>query len=859
MVLVLECRRLQTDRSTLEAGAALHGRIASCSQDIWSAIARALAAHTTAVAHTALAGLEGHAELEKFKSGPGEVPSADKELFNAAYDQYLRNICTIFERLSDYDPAELGACFQTPETAGVLIAGLFSANSSLYSGAVEVIKVASSQSGRREALAFILKSHLEVVLNCVSNTVAGIAARKVFAPNPRMLKTCGDIFDILCNSQDGIFRTRALTKAEAEAVQNLWQSQWRAMGTIFEKTEAWSSSVPRPHMKEFARDTMQFADKCFDKYSVLANAIDPRRLRDGDQSANQARSTTIGKELLEQASSTLEYMVKWLRLRDEYLAETLSRLVCKFLQRLGEIGLNIGAAALSYVENVSILGTVRTVLSPQQKAELSRALEEYHGVPEVIAAPITSKDRANSLKQSKLSSWTKPAEAGQFAGQQQSPIPAPTRIPETIDLTKGPSGTKTLSVVRTGSVPAKSSSFGKISDEIRSASPALDRFRAKALPGLAFSDAVPRTSQASALLAAQQKAFREKRERERREKVERDQEMLARSKKGLEKFGGNEAPQPLAAAASRSSDMMVSSESEDDGDDELDHDFFGPAKPAAESESYRLYRESKEQPRKAPLRGPVKKIKQLRNAKDMRARLAPDLTLLHRTILSWDFFHDGEFPPNSASANYSLISNTFRTPGEYQATFQPLLVLEAWQSFVKSREEANWKPFEIKVASRATVDNFIEVGTAMPMSVGKDLGLGEADIILLSKGESPAQDADKPHCLARIVKILRKKASMEVTYRVNTNNPLLSSLNINAILHAVKVNSITPLEREYGALLGLQYYDLCDEIIKAKPSPLMKYSDQQLQPISRNYNLNIAQSKAVRSAFDNDAFTLIQG
>lgn len=80
-----------------------------------------------------------------------------------------------------------------------------------------------------------------------------------------------------------------------------------------------------------------------------------------------------------------------------------------------------------------------------------------------------------------------------------------------------------------------------------------------------------------------------------------------------------------------------------------------------------------------------------------------------------------------------------------------------------------------------------------------------------------------------------------------------------ATIYGAKIQSLTPLEREYGALLGLQYYDLCDEIIKAKPSPLLKYTDKQLDPLISNYNVNKAQAKAIKSAIDNDAFTLIQG
>ena len=43
------------------------------------------------------------------------------------------------------------------------------------------------------------------------------------------------------------------------------------------------------------------------------------------------------------------------------------------------------------------------------------------------------------------------------------------------------------------------------------------------------------------------------------------------------------------------------------------------------------------------------------------------------------------------------------------------------------------------------------------------------------------------------------------------------------------------------------------------PSPLLNYTEKQLQPLIDIYTVNKAQAKAVRSAVDNDAFTLIQG
>jgi senataxin len=241
----------------------------------------------------------------------------------------------------------------------------------------------------------------------------------------------------------------------------------------------------------------------------------------------------------------------------------------------------------------------------------------------------------------------------------------------------------------------------------------------------------------------------------------------------------------------------------------------------------------------------------------MRARLAPDLSSLHRTILGWDYFHEGDFPPKSRPDIYSRVPGTFRTSNDYQSTFEPLLTLEAWQGFVKAREESQNRPYEIKITSRASVDAFQEVGSTMTHAENREVMVSEGDIVLLSVSRKPS--ANEPTCLARIFKVKRKQQHIEVSYRVIPANPLSSSLNPNCAVYGTKIQSITPLEREYGALKGLQYYDLCDEIIKAKPSPLLTYNDKQTEPLIENYNVNKAQAKAIKSAIDNDAFTLIQG
>lgn len=862
--LALDCQCFKIDHDALMTRLPLQEGNNGHSQTVWKAVAKALHPNRVSLAKNTLVGMIGQVGLEKFKTEGEGGQVKDKIKFNERYSELLQSITDIFGQLSNFNPEALAILFQKIDTASALLAGLIAADQSVYEAAIEVIKIVSGQSGRREALSYLLRSYFETTVSCITWTIRRIAHRQIFASNPRMLKTCGDVIEVLCNDQDGVLNGNSFTDREKFVIRGFWQYIWSALTVIFKTTEAWGTTHDSSLMKEFCRDTMQFAENLFNQYNSFANAIDPKISAVKVEEVTSHSTIDSGRQLLEQPTTTIDTMVKWLRLRDEYLAGTLEKLVCQILRRLREWGITVSDKTLAYIEDVAIRNAVKTVLSPQQKAELARALDEHldrlsPGAESISAQPATA------AKQSTLSAWTKSINGVQTS---QSLTTAPKKNVEVIDLESWRSKAKVpRQSIETASGKGDIHAREDQEDEILSASRSVEKFKAQQAEQNASratalaSRPIPKPKSAVAASAFDGKSFREKREKERQEKLARDRAQIALLKKRPD------GPM-LSAVSLKGKDhtpqipgMMVSSESEaDDDDDELDRELFGIDKPSKVSEGVEQYREAKLRAlRQAQQQGPVKKVKQVRNAKDMRARLAPDLSPLHRTILSWDFFHTGEFPPNSEKNDYSLVSNTFKTSNEYQATFQPLLILEAWQGFAKSREETNGKAFEIKIANRLTVDTFVEVSSSMSQANGRELGIGEADIILMSKAEAPMQDPKQPHCLARVSKITRKKNVVEVTYRVNTNNPLLSYLTPNSSVRGVKVNSITPLEREYGALLGLQYYDLCDEIIKAKPSPLLSYSEQQLAPITKTYRLNLAQSKAIRSAMDNDAFTLIQG
>ena len=873
--LALECKSLKTDQEALKQNKDLPDGYGSYSPAIWDAVVQHLDRGNITVARSVLVGINDLTGLEKFKVDADDTNIKEKSAFNVKFGRLTHLVSQILERINDFKPADLDKLFRHSDTATALVAALLSPDTNLYEAGVTLIKSISSEVARKEAIGHLLKIFLETTLNAFSWAIRRIAQNRTFASCPRMLKTSTDVLEILCDSQNGLLRTRTLSDlGEVNAVENFWEHQWEGIKVIYEMTEIWGKAKVAESgiLKEFCRDTMQFSWRLFDQYSVFQTAVGSGARIKLEEGFTEISDNAAGKELLKHPAQVTEAMVKWLRLRDPFLIEISVKLTTKVLDRLTELKMKLPKGPCDYLEQlVNNRSQARSKLQPQEKAELVRALEAnldrslvYLNSDREDSGTLSDGSREQTVAIKKigkaglidLSAWRSKAKLTDSAAETSDDEFKDTDLLDQ-DL---------LSVTRSAELMKEmQASTVQRSSQPQTSKKAQAREGKVTLPALHEQRNI-KSVKASLSSEAERVEFREKREKEREAKKKRDAETLALVKKkaGLSTSALGEGS-GLGGIGVRGKDhapkvqsMMVSSGSESESEDDLDRELFGDAPKAAKvPNDARFYKPS--QALQAQSRAPIKKTRQVRSAKDMRARLAPDLTSLHRTLLGWDFFHNGDFPPGSDRNDYSLVSNAFRTPLDYQQTFEPLLVLEAWQGFLKSKEEGNFKSFEVKIANRMNVDAFLEVSTSISIAEGKELGISETDIVLISKHQSPAAEAQQPHCLARVWKINRKKAAMEITYRANVGNGLVASMVPNATLYAVKLLSITPLEREYGALLGLKYFDLCDEIIKAKPSPLLEYSEKHLAPLVLNYDINIAQAKAVKSAVENDAFTLIQG
>lgn len=843
--LELECQSLKADFQKLSSGLSLQQESSTYTPEIWSVVVQDLHTDDTKLSEAAIRGTHALPGLERIINRRSKELSKESMQYNDVFDKVTSLLKQILERIADFAPEHLDHLYKTQETSMPLIAALFSADHGTTLAANDLVKNVSGQPGQKEALAHLLRAFPGTTLYSLSWSFRRIASMRTFGSIARLLKTGMDILDILTDTQTGFLRGSMLESRDIHAAKSYWQYQWLALKTVFRETERWHTlHHDKALMTEVCRDAMQYAEALFEQYDVFASTISGMKI-EGE--------LPVDKVLLENTSgspaSSLQAMCKWLRLRDEYLSATLVKLITKMLRRLSDHEIKVPVEATDYIEEVAVTNTVKTMLSAQQKAEVVRALEICYKRRIVPEEPAKKQKSLAAWTQQKLKKDVLDSSASASCEQSVDEFDdADVADKDLYELSKS----LEISKVRLAGLNKTEKSVGKIEKSVK---PELPKQIAK----------VPQKPVAPQKSKQEVSAFLETRRKETEARKARDREAAAQLRgrigigqqtkgqgSGLNGIGVKGKDHSTAAES-----IMVSSESDSDTEDDME--LYGTKVGVVKQTGTDLF-PGRLKGFARLQQGPVKKIKRLLHRNDMRARLAPDLSRLHQTILGWDFFQDSELPPNSGKGDYTLVSNTFSTVLDYQKTFEPLLILEGWQSFRSAREEGNFKAFEIKVSNRLSVDSSIELSTNMSIVEGKELGLGPADVLLLSKASQPHSASDQPHCMARVKEKNVKQGQMEIVLRINAaNNPLLATLAPGTSIWGVQLLSLTPLEREYGALKALEFYDLAEEVINAKPSPILNYSEKELQPLVENYNVNIAQAKAVRSALDNDAFTLIQG
>ncbi|KAK4937487.1 DEAD-box type RNA helicase, partial [Elasticomyces elasticus] len=407
----LECQTIKIDSKSIADG---KPRVQNCSYtpELWQITRRYMQAEWHEFSQSVLQGIVTPLTgLEAFVVTGEKVQfKKEKESFNDIFGKVEQALTTNVEKLAEFPSSHLDHLFASQHTNMALIALLFSGNDSIYNATIELIKNISDEPARKEALSHLLKAFPKETLYSICWVFKRIAGTMAFAPVPRLLKTGMDIMDLLCDTT-GILRGEAAAKSASSAIKSYWSYSWTMLQIIFRRMEKWSiEQHNKVLMTEVCRDTMQYAQQLFDHYYLFAKIVEQTK---PDLSADQVAKQLLSIEDKEGGSPprALDNMVRWLRLKDPYLAEMLVNLIIKILPKLKEYGTQLpdNALCLESIEHCSTVGSdgrpIRTILDENQKAQLVRALEQYTG------RQIASKQLAMRIKQQKLAFGTKSSSA----------------------------------------------------------------------------------------------------------------------------------------------------------------------------------------------------------------------------------------------------------------------------------------------------------------------------------------------------------------------------------------------------------------------------------------------------------------
>jgi senataxin len=155
-----------------------------------------------------------------------------------------------------------------------------------------------------------------------------------------------------------------------------------------------------------------------------------------------------------------------------------------------------------------------------------------------------------------------------------------------------------------------------------------------------------------------------------------------------------------------------------------------------------------------------------RNAQHrIKQRLRPDITDLHRYVLSWDPQHVGPTPPYHAQYTAALsklgpVPSTFSGAKQYEQIMLPLFLQELWSQSQQEKPSFD-APMVVEVAARQYDDGFVDIDVFSKQMYGSFVT--DSDVVILSQ---PGQDAIK--VMAKVQAFKKKQNVATIKLRVST-------------------------------------------------------------------------------------------
>lgn len=459
-----------------------------------------------------------------------------------------------------------------------------------------------------------------------------------------------DILDVLCSSPEGLLHNTTFLRSDdsngpAARLPLFWNLLTRSLSRIYNRCPIWAELIDTPDMIIWMRDALILARDVLKQWKVLETASNS--YAKAPPKPPSARTSPVGKRMVESLQEFLGELARWLRLTDEELLHQSFSLLQGLLDILKATDMKPSDAALKklmkYVEQIKAGNKAHpsgSRLDTGRLLQLSEALAFFENDP-LVEIKSTSKPTTQASPPVATVTW------GQRHIDEKPPM--------SLEHTTGKSATD----------PA-------LSEVNHDASGTLDSDESESSNSDSEEDSVP-----SMGLASLGKFIKSPRRQvsSKPKVVERRRIVVL----------------PLPSVANDLQERAVRSQ-------------------------------------------------QMRNA---ALRLRPDISGLHKAILSWDYNYDGPIPIEHKSVRQ--VADKFSGYQHYFQIFQPLLLAECWAQLSQAKEEVQ-DSYQCRVDSRQYADDWLEIDLSITDSVKKGWYLADTDIVLLH------QPSDHTKCLMAKVK-----------------------------------------------------------------------------------------------------------
>lgn len=516
-----------------------------------------------------------------------------------------------------------------------------------------------------------------------------------------MLVLCfADILDVLCGP-DGLLHNFHFLKVDsddgpASRILQFWKLLTHALSLIYKRTPMWAIHIDIPDMVGWMRDALILARDVLKQWRVLecaANAYSKAPTKP----TKHGELSVVGKQMIGSLQEFLPQLVKWLRLTEEELLHQSFALLFSVFDLMKETHIPPAQAAIDklskYVESVKKVGAAgsieqKTRLDPGRILELSRVLDNLQEKVDEDEVEIVS----HTLPPTKKPTTEAPKKKyvlehrPYIQGKTTQQVKAQPRLNFSAPSASSRKG---------------SAKFTEKDQQILDA----------AIPRPSFRKPQPTASGSAKAVSATQSS---------RDKSAPKDESLSRS-----------------AAASEESESDESESDEDDPNAPTLDDLAkipSPKKPKQRKLLLPVPKQPAERRQIKVLEIPANvriQNERIERNKQRNAalRMKPDISGLHKVLLSWDYNHNGPAPPGPPLM-LSQVPPRFADYNNYFHIFQPLLLMECWAQILQTKDERR-DPYQCKVESRQYVDSWLDLDLVISETVKKGWYLAETDVVLI--------------------------------------------------------------------------------------------------------------------------------